>query len=623
MTEKFPAIQTAELDWQQVDGVDIPLSRQFGDVYFSKANGLLETRHVFLNGNDLTERLAKLQDQQYFSIGETGFGTGLNFLALWQLWQQVRPANRSHLHFISVEKYPLSLPDLKHALGVWTELRPLADQLIAQYPLPLAGCHRLSFPEERISIDLWLGDAAQTFPLIQSAQPVNAWFLDGFAPSCNPELWQEQIFSHIMRLSAFGTSFASFSVAGILKRALRSYGVTIRRPKGFGHKREMLKAIWQHQNDEDGQNLLASTIAIPEIAPPQHVSIIGAGIAGLNCAWTLAQRGVAVTLFEKEQPLSGGSGNPRALLNPKLCPIEQVATHLMTVSWQYALKFYQQFSAFQAVQIYQLQDKNIEQVQTLTQDYPQDILSWQNIAQSPLPASLLHYAGTLSPHQFAEQVLAHPLIEWKQADIQHIETTAHGYRLIDQNQQHYDVTHVIACNALAVNHLFPELTQLKPIRGQVSWCKVKTPFTTEQMQTGFSYGGYALPLSSDQLVFGASFLPHQASTEITLSDHQHNLQLMQHALPDLVQQLAPIDQWQGRASLRAQTPDYFPLVGPINENTKNLYCLAGLGSKGFLFAPLCSEIIVSQMLGEALPVPAMLAHQLRPNRFKKKVKKNP
>lgn len=153
---KSNRIQTAELDWESIDGIEVPISKQFGDVYFSKDNGLLETRHVFLNGNDLSERLANLQDFEYFSVGETGFGTGLNILALWQLWQQVRPNNHSHLHAISVEKFPLSKADLIRALNVWDELKPLSKQLIEQYPLPLAGCHRLSFPEERFSIDPWL-----------------------------------------------------------------------------------------------------------------------------------------------------------------------------------------------------------------------------------------------------------------------------------------------------------------------------------------------------------------------------------------------------------------------------------------------------------------------------------
>ena len=238
------AIQTADLEWQQIDGIDVPVSKQFGDVYFSKDNGLLETRHVFLNGNDLPERLSNLQPFEYFSVGETGFGTGLNILALWQLWQQVRPNNHSHLHAISVEKFPLSKTDLIRALNVWPDLKPIADQLIAQYPHPIAGCHRLNFPEERFSLDLWLGDAQDVFPSMAKTSSVNAWFLDGFAPACNPDIWEEQVLNHIVRLSGIGTTFSSFSVAGVLKRGLTQHGISISRPRGYKHKREMLKAIW-------------------------------------------------------------------------------------------------------------------------------------------------------------------------------------------------------------------------------------------------------------------------------------------------------------------------------------------------------------------------------------------
>ena len=241
----FQPIQTAELDWQLVDGIDVPISKQFGDVYFSKDNGLLETRHVFLQGNDLPTRLAALNDFEYFCVGETGFGTGLNILALWQLWQQVRPNNHSHLHAISVEKFPLRKADLIRALAAWPELSHLSEQLIQQYPAAIAGCHRLNFPDERFSLDLWLGDAQEVFPAIAKTTPVNAWFLDGFAPSCNPDMWQETVLNPIVALSDYGTTFASFSVAGVLKRGLKQHGIQITRPRGFGHKREMLKAVWQ------------------------------------------------------------------------------------------------------------------------------------------------------------------------------------------------------------------------------------------------------------------------------------------------------------------------------------------------------------------------------------------
>lgn len=636
-SQNISPITCAELEWQQVDGVDIPVSKQFGDVYFSKANGLLETRHVFLNGNDLSERLAQLADSEQFIVGETGFGTGLNFLALWQLWQNVQPNNNSRLHFISVEKYPLSKADLARALATWDELAPFSKRLLESYPFALAGCHRLRFDDERISLDVWFGDASECFPLIQSNQTVNAWFLDGFAPSCNPELWQEQIFQHIMRLSAQGTTFASFSVAGVLKRALQSYGVEITRPKGFGHKREMLKAVWKNTEDR---------IQTPNQAKSNHqhntlkkVAIIGAGIAGLATAWTLAQRGITVTLFEQDQPLAGGSGNPLAMLNPKLCPMDKVATHLMTTSWQYALRFYQQFDAFQAMQIEQTHDTNsnekkINDVLAL-QDYPNDILeiiqSESGHHDTKQSTVLLKQAGVISPHKFAEQVLAHPLISFVQKKITHIEVGDNQkICLYDQEDNKIEeFSDVIVCNAMDLNRLLPNTPKLKPIRGQVTWTNIKgtdlntTLENTEEYtekNTAYSFGGYASFMQNNQtpkLIFGASFIPNDDQTDLRIEDHQHNFELLQEYQPKLAQRISDNPQdWQGRASLRAQTADYLPFVGRYDRVSPNIYLFAGLGSKGFLFAPLCAELVVSQMLNETLPVPSNLAYLLRPNRFK-------
>ncbi|WP_434800745.1 FAD-dependent 5-carboxymethylaminomethyl-2-thiouridine(34) oxidoreductase MnmC [Acinetobacter johnsonii] len=622
------AIQTADLEWQQIDGIDVPVSKQFGDVYFSKDNGLLETRHVFLNGNDLPERLSNLQPFEYFSVGETGFGTGLNILALWQLWQQVRPNNHSHLHAISVEKFPLSKTDLIRALNVWPELKPIADQLIAQYPYPIAGCHRLCFPEERFSLDLWLGDAHDVFPSMAKTSSVNAWFLDGFAPACNPDIWEEQVLNHIVRLSGIRTTFSSFSVAGVLKRGLTQHGISISRPRGYKHKREMLKAIWLAAEPENTSDAVDTQSVLNQNRPDQiphafkqrQIAIIGAGIAGLTSAWAFAERGHQVTLYDQSEPLAGGSGNPLALLNPKLCPIEQSHEHLMTLAWQHALQHYPKFQAFRPIQVHQLALKKAEDLLDLEQQYPADLLTAETAAYSALiteyPSLNLTEAGAVSPHQLKDQILAHPLIQFVQANITKI-NPEHNELFNEQAQSLGQFDHVIVCCARHTAAFFEQYPVLKPIRGQVSWMEnTAQPLALNQ---AYSYGGYCMQLDAQQLILGASFYPNRDDSDVLLEDHVHNYELIHSVFPDYAQSLPDVTTWQGRASVRAQSLDYFPVLGKMSEQTE-IYSFAGLGSKGFLFAPLCSEILAAQILKEACPVPESLLQKLSPTRFHKKLK---
>jgi tRNA 5-methylaminomethyl-2-thiouridine biosynthesis bifunctional protein len=619
------AIQTADLDWQLVDGIDVPVSKQFGDVYFSKDNGLLETRHVFLNGNDLTTRLADLKPFEYFCVGETGFGTGLNILALWQLWQQVRPDNHSHLHAISVEKFPLSKVDLIRALNAWPELKPLADQLISQYPMPIAGCHRLSFPEERFSLDLWLGDAHDVFPVIEKTAPVNAWFLDGFAPSCNPDMWEENVLNNIVRLSEIGTTFASFSVAGVLKRGLKNHGISISRPRGFKHKREMLKAIWKPAEETESSLIQEITQKKTEQDTesnirPRQIAVIGAGIAGLSTAWAFAQRGHQVTIYDQSAPLSGGSGNPLALLNPKLCPVEQSGEHLMTLAWQHALNHYQKFKAFRPIQVNQLALKNPEQLLGLADEYPEKILAVQDTEdqeiQTAFPSLKLLEAGAVSPHQLRDEILQHPNIQYQQAKISHIEAAIKP-QLFSDEQDLGEFDHVIVCTARETQRFFADYPVLKPIRGQVSWVNNKTQPLSQNI--AYSYGGYCMQLDAEHLILGASFYPGRDDIEVLAEDHVHNCELIHSVFPEYAQSLASTETWQGRASVRAQSQDYFPLLGKMKSD-QEIYSFAGLGSKGFLFAPLCSEILAAQILCEACPVPSSLVKKLSVTRFQKKVK---
>jgi tRNA U34 5-methylaminomethyl-2-thiouridine-forming methyltransferase MnmC len=246
-------IAPAEIQWR--DGQ--PYSLGFDDVYFSSDNGLLETEHVFLQGNDLLHRWQVLQTPM-FTIAETGFGTGLNFLCAAQLWLATAPTHAT-LHFISVEKHPLNLTDITQALNLWPELSAVSTPFLQHYAQLLNGAASVWLYDKRIQLRLLIGDASacleQLAPSKASTQGkpiIDAWFLDGFSPAKNPEMWQAAMFAQMATLSRTATittantvsngatTFATFSSAGIVRRGLMAAGFSVSKKAGFAKKREMI-----------------------------------------------------------------------------------------------------------------------------------------------------------------------------------------------------------------------------------------------------------------------------------------------------------------------------------------------------------------------------------------------
>eukprot|EP01034_Spumella_vulgaris_P045425 gene45425-56583_t len=230
-----PVQPNAQLDW---DDQGRPRSRVFDDVYFSDKSGLDETRYVFLEQNRLQERFAALPVGGRLVIGETGFGTGLNFLCAWQLFEQ-HAVPGARLHFVSVEKYPLRHADLQRALALWPALKPLADQLLAQYVAIHQGFQRLILANGRVTLTLLIGDALEQLPQLDAQ--IDAWFLDGFAPAKNPDMWTAELFAELARLAAPGSTISTFTSTGWVRRLLNSAGFKMKRTPGIGLKWEILR----------------------------------------------------------------------------------------------------------------------------------------------------------------------------------------------------------------------------------------------------------------------------------------------------------------------------------------------------------------------------------------------
>ena len=675
-----PTIQTAKLHWQLDDnGVTVPRSSEFGDVYFSKTDGLAESRHVFIDGNDLATRLANLRNFERFVIGEIGFGTGLNILAIWQLWQQIRPDNHSHLHIITTEKFPLRKTDLAQALGVWTALAGLSQQLIDNYPPPLAGCHRLNWFDERLTIDLWLGDATSSLSQVTGQGRVDAWLLDGFAPSCNQELWSADLLAQIARLSKTHTTLATFSVASAVKQGLKHHGFTLAKRKGFGKKREMLTASFQPKltsanfcklyfrynkkikpffvtlpftasfESRRRQRRKANNVKgfeLPNfsaITKPLSVAVIGAGVAGLSSAYALAARGHSVTIFDKAQPLAGASGNIRGFLAPKLTSLKRLETNLHAIGYLASCRFYPYLTAQTGIKILQttgcldllshnrlqldeVKDFPIEFARLLTAEQAKAKVGYE-IGQ----AIFLPNAGLITTANFANAVLCHPNISFQTEELTYFQQ-AYFQQDSDQvlltfteRQQFFD--HVILCMALDTCDFLPTIKRFNHSRGQVTWFAVDEHDKAQLPKLPLKYGSYYASFNENSkrhVMLGASFVRDTLDTTPAVADHQMNVADLADAVPDLVNNTdmftveKNLPHWQGRASIRSQTVDYLPLVGQVwqagYESKSRVWTFSALGSKGYAYAPICSELLAGLLCGEMLPLANNMVNSLSPNR---------
>lgn len=605
MTNQAP-LQCADILWQtDAHGNSVPVSQAFDDVYFSKAGGLDETCHVFLSGNHLDERFAGLDDHDHFVIMETGFGTGLNFLATCRLWASTAPPT-ARLYFVSTEKFPLSPDDLAKALSIWQDdpdLRPWIGLLLDNYPPLLRGVHRLEFGQ--VVLDLWFGDASDSFGEM-SAQ-ADAWFLDGFAPSKNDDLWSPAVFQAIKRLSKPNATLATFSCAGVVKRSLADIGMTLQKAKGFGRKREMLTAHFT---------------GTPNPKPkPKTALVIGCGVSGLFSAYALAERGIKVTLVDKAAPLAGASGNPRALFSPKLSLLDSAHHHLPTVSFLYAQRVYQAFNKLANDEIFKQtgvidfllpHKKTHDKLSQLVNSYPDDIIAEQSTDDPDhtrqVITTFIAKAGLISPQHLAQFILAHANIHFSPFNVKSISETDTKISITDDAGQILSADLVVICAGFESHLLHDTLFNPRKIRGQVSWLP-----TTLPMQTPIKYDGYCAVFDKTFLM-GASFVRNCTDTATRLDEHQFNLDKLSQSLPNLAKTLnININDLQGRASIRAQTPDYHPVMGQVAGQSR-LFTLYGMGSKGFSFAPLCADVLVGQIMSEPLAVTHTLLAKLSAQR---------
>jgi len=301
------------------DGV--PYSAAYGDIYHTADGGAGQARHVFLQGCGLPQAWAH---RARFVVLETGFGTGLNFLSTWAAWRD-DPARPGRLHFLSVEKHPFGAGDLARLHAQWPEWTRLSGELRANWPMPTPGFHRVALDGGRVQLTLMLGEAADCLPQIEAG--VDAFYLDGFAPDRNADLWQPGLFDELARLANPGAMAATYTVAATVREGLGRAGFACEKRAGYGRKRHCLSARFAGKAGTD------------ESAVPHRVAVVGAGVAGAAVAHALAQRGVAVTVLERaDSPAQAASGNPLAVFRPLISRDDNCASRLTRAAFLHDLR---------------------------------------------------------------------------------------------------------------------------------------------------------------------------------------------------------------------------------------------------------------------------------------------
>ncbi|MDD5295928.1 MAG: bifunctional tRNA (5-methylaminomethyl-2-thiouridine)(34)-methyltransferase MnmD/FAD-dependent 5-carboxymethylaminomethyl-2-thiouridine(34) oxidoreductase MnmC [Rhodocyclaceae bacterium] len=625
----MPAIVPAQLAFTP-DGT--PWSEVFGDVYHSADGGLGQARQVFLAGNGLPGRWAS---REHFTILETGFGLGLNFLATWAAWRN-DPQRCRRLHFVSVEKHPFSAADLTALHARWPEFAELSAELRRLWPCLVPGFHRLNLDGGRVVLTLILGEALDG--LRQLRARADAFYLDGFSPATNPDLWSPPLFKTISRLAASGATAATYTVAAVVRDGLAGAGFQCEKRPGFGGKRSCLAARFEPRfPDHDPVRPVGE----------RHALVIGAGIAGTSVCERLADRGWELDLIERrDEPGREASGNHAGLLLPLISRDDSRASRISRACFLHALRALQTLDGARWGQSGVLQlakDPRHEALQRATIEalrFPPEFAAYLESGEA---GALIGRALEQGGWHFPMGAWAHPpgicraLMERHGDRVRrHFATTAislewkHNlWRVLDQEDHTLAAAPVLILANGADAPAFVQAAHLplRKVRGQVSHLPAGL-FSAPTV--AMCREGYVTPDVDGMAALGASYDLDDDDPEPRVSGHEANLARLERLLPGAAARMDP-ETMEGKVGFRPATLDRLPLVGALPSGLRQegaretqlrhlarhpgLYGALGYGSRGLVWAPLMAELLASQLEGEPLPLESDLMESLDPGRF--------
>ncbi len=620
-----------------------PISPEFGDVYHNAASGPGQALHVFLRGNDLPARWA---DTKLFCIVEIGFGLGLNFLATWNAWRQ-DPRRSESLHFVSVERHPFSVTDLALAHAHYPDFARLSADLRAAWPMLVPGTHRLHFDDARVVLTLAFADVAAALP--QFVVDADAFFLDGFAPERNPDMWSARTMKALARMAKPGATLATWCVARAVRDALTAAGFSTDKRPGFGAKRDMLVGRYAPR---------WPTLPVrpsPPSWPVRRAVIIGAGLAGAAVASRLAARGWDIEIVERARtPAAATSGLRAGVYQPHVSRDDCLLSRLTRAGFLYAQRQWPASvdpnagAPWQHCGVLQLADGAANEARVA-----------DTAAQHAYPRDFAHYVTRAAADAIAGRAVAvggwwFPRAGWAAPGaIVHRQLAAIGRHLklhlgrevtalehVDAGWQAMDATGaivaeapvVVLANAGAATRLAdPGVDSLRSVRGQQTYLAAP-PFEAPRVVVGGD--GYVLPACDGVAVCGATYDLDSTQAEPDERSHALNIARVEHMLPGSTV-LTASGRHEGGVGFRCVATDRIPMVGPMVNvaaarrsaealtgahfadlpRIPGLYGAFAFASRGLSWTLLAAELLASQLQGEPLPIERALVDAIDPGRF--------
>ena len=554
-------------------------ANDFDDLYFDAQDGLAESRYVFIRGTQLPDKLRK---SSHLTIAETGFGTGLNFLAVLDLLSAF-PYHQ--IDYISYESRPLSPKIIAASHTTFPSLASYSVALIDSLPPRWPGLHLRHFNNGQVRLHLHYGEAETL--LAESLFQADIWFLDGFAPAKNPKIWSPSVLNHIGRLTRSGGHLATFTAAGAVRDGLSAAGFSIQKQPGFGRKRDMIIGV------------KAGSASDP--TKPRTVGIIGGGIAGASVAAGLRHRGIDATILDAGPGLAkAASGNRLALQTPRLTVDHNEASQLSASCLAFAAHCSDQAGAtvFDRVISLDWPDREAERQEKFrAQFWPDDLLRAVDIHTAVTDAGIpLQMAGVvydfgrvIAPARLCQHLArSTPIIV--DAKISGISRNDHGLMLMAEDGRRFSFGQIVVATGAGLPETLRQLA-LTGVRvdittGQVS--QIPQQASLNALRAGLSFGGYLTPSYDGFHELGATF--NRSGQAIGDYDALcHNRDLLPPTLRDVFLHL---DSCPGRTSQRASTPDRNPVMG---ELFADIHVLGAVGARGFTMAPLLGEYLAAQI----------------------------